>query len=237
MVTENKANASASSKTIVELKDVKKSYQLGQTTVPALRGVDFQVFRGEFTAVVGASGSGKSTLLNMIGCIDEPDSGRIVLDGVEVTELSDDDKSRLRNRKIGFIFQSFNLIPVLSVYENVELPLLINPDIDAETRAKRVLGAIEDVGLKDFTRNLPDQLSGGQRQRVAIARALAGNPDLVLADEPTANLDSKTSNMIIDLMLELNQNRKVTFLFSTHDERLMDRVSRTVHIMDGVIVK
>jgi putative ABC transport system ATP-binding protein len=237
MVTENKANASASSKTIVELKDVKKSYQLGQTTVPALRGVDFQVFRGEFTAVVGASGSGKSTLLNMIGCIDEPDSGRIVLDGVEVTELSDDDKSRLRNRKIGFIFQSFNLIPVLSVYENVELPLLINPDIDAETRAKRVLGAIEDVGLKDFTRNLPDQLSGGQRQRVAIARALAGNPDLVLADEPTSNLDSKTSNMIIDLMLELNQNRKVTFLFSTHDERLMDRVSRTVHIMDGVIVK
>lgn len=236
-MVKDKQDQPETSGTIVELRDVKKSYQLGQTTVPALRGVDFQVFRGEFTAVVGASGSGKSTLLNMIGCIDEPDSGRIVLDGVEVTTLSDDDKSRLRNRKIGFIFQSFNLVPVLSVYENVELPLLINPDVDAGTRAQRVLRAIEDVGLKDFTRNLPDQLSGGQRQRVAIARALAGNPDLVLADEPTANLDSKTSHMIIDLMLELNRSRKVTFLFSTHDERLMDRVSRTVHIKDGVISK
>jgi len=220
---------------IIELKGLKKSYKLGQTTVPALRGVNLRLARGEFTAVIGASGSGKSTLLNMIGCIDEPDSGSIQIDGIEVTTLDDDTLSRLRNRKIGFIFQSFNLIPVLSVYENVELPLLINESVQPPERKERVLSAIADVGLSEFVHNLPDQLSGGQRQRVAIARALAGNPDLVLADEPTANLDSTTSHKIIDLMLELNSRRHVTFLFSTHDERLMDRVSRIVHIQDGVI--
>ncbi len=220
---------------IVSLKDVRKSYRLGQTVVPALRGVDFHVNRGEFTAVIGASGSGKSTLLNMIGCIDDPDSGSVMIDGTEVTTLGDDDKSRLRNAKIGFIFQSFNLVPVLSVYENVELPLLINNSIKPADRKERVMSAIGDVGLESFVKNLPDQLSGGQRQRVAIARALAGNPDLVLADEPTANLDSTTSSKIIDLMLELNSRRRVTFLFSTHDERLMARVSRMAHITDGVI--
>lgn len=225
----------AASDIIVSLKDVKKSYRLGQTVVPALRGIDFHVNRGEFTAVIGASGSGKSTLLNMIGCIDDPDSGSVKIDGIEVTTLADDDKSRLRNAKIGFIFQSFNLVPVLSVYENVELPLLINTSIKPEQRKERVMSAISDVGLETFIKNLPDQLSGGQRQRVAIARALAGNPDLVLADEPTANLDSTTSAKIIDLMLELNSRRRVTFLFSTHDERLMERVSRIVHIQDGVI--
>lgn len=220
---------------IVELKDLVKSYQLGQTVVPALRGVNLALRRGEFTAVIGASGSGKSTLLNMVGCIDDPDHGSIKVDGTEVTTLADDDKSRLRNRKIGFIFQSFNLVPVLSVYENVELPLLINASVSAAERKERVLSALADVGLETLAKNLPDQLSGGQRQRVAIARALAGHPDLVLADEPTANLDSTTSHKIIDLMLELNSRRHVTFLFSTHDERLMDRVSRIVHIQDGVI--
>ncbi len=220
---------------IVSLKDVVKSYRLGQTVVPALRGIDFHVNRGEFTAVIGASGSGKSTLLNMIGCIDDPDSGSVQIDGTEVTTLADDDKSRLRNAKIGFIFQSFNLVPVLSVYENVELPLLINPAVKPAERKERVMSALGDVGLESFVKNLPDQLSGGQRQRVAIARALAGNPDLVLADEPTANLDSTTSSKIIDLMLELNSRRRVTFLFSTHDERLMERVSRMAHIQDGVI--
>lgn len=221
--------------TIVRLSNLVKTYQLGETTVPALRDVSLTLNRGEFTAVVGASGSGKSTLLNMIGCIDDPDSGSVMIDGIDVTRLDDDSKSRLRNRKIGFIFQSFNLIPVLSVYENVELPLLINNDVTVTERKERVMAAIRDVGLEDRVQNLPDQLSGGQRQRVAIARALAGNPDLVLADEPTANLDSKTSAMIIDLMLQLNSRRKVTFLFSTHDERLMDRVSRIVHIADGSI--
>ena len=220
---------------IVKLIGVTKSYQLGTTVVQALKGINLELRRGEFTAVVGASGSGKSTLLNMIGCIDDPDTGEIILDDVSVNSLDDNSKSNLRNRKIGFIFQSFNLIPVLNVMENVELPLLINPQVSLAERRERVMQAIADVGLQELTRNLPDQLSGGQRQRVAIARALAGNPALVLADEPTANLDSKTSHMIIDLMLELNARRQVTFLFSTHDEKLMGRVSRRVKIADGVI--
>lgn len=220
---------------IVELKGVVKNYKLGETLVPALRGVDLALNKGEFTAVIGASGSGKSTLLNMIGCIDQPDAGVIKIDNVEVTNLSDNDKSRLRNRKIGFIFQTFNLVPVLSVYENVELPLLINQSIPPSERRARIEMALADVGLTKFLKQLPDQLSGGQRQRVAIARALAGSPDLVLADEPTANLDSENSHKIIDLMLELNAKKSVTFLFSTHDEKLMDRVSRIVHIQDGVI--
>lgn len=220
---------------IVELSAIKKSYQLGQTEVPALRGIDLQIFRGEFTAVVGTSGSGKSTLLNLIGCIDEPDSGSIRFDGQEVQDLSDEQRTSLRNRKIGFIFQSFNLVPVLNVYENVELPLLINRDVPAKERHKRIMDALSDVGLADFHHHLPDQLSGGQRQRVAIARALAGQPDLVLADEPTANLDSDNSHKIIELMQDLNARRKITFLFSTHDERLMNRVKRIVKIRDGVI--
>lgn len=225
------------SEIIVELKGVTKNYTLGETIVPALLGVDLSLNKGEFTAVIGASGSGKSTLLNMIGCIDQPDKGIIKIDNIEVTNLSDNDKSRLRNKKIGFIFQTFNLVPVLNVYENVELPLLINTSVSAAERKSRIETAVADVELSKYLYQLPDQLSGGQRQRVAIARALAGNPDLVLADEPTANLDSTTSNKIIDLMLELNARKKVTFLFSTHDEKLMDRVSRIVHIQDGVILK
>ena len=225
----------ATADAIVRLSSLVKSYKLGQTIVPALRGLSLEQNRGEFTAVIGASGSGKSTLLNMIGCIDEPESGSIVIDGVDVLSLDDNDRSRLRNQKIGFIFQSFNLVPVLTVAENVELPLLINPTVPAAERRERVHQALEDVGCSRFVRNLPDQLSGGQRQRVAIARALAGNPDLVLADEPTANLDSENSHRIIDLMLDLNARRRVTFLFSTHDEKLMGRVSRIVHIADGVI--
>jgi putative ABC transport system ATP-binding protein len=220
---------------IVQIKNVNKSYQLGQTTVHALKNVTLDVLRGEFTALVGTSGSGKSTLLNMIGCIDDPDSGSIRFDGVDVTSLDDDAKSRLRNHKIGFIFQAFNLIPVLTVYENIELPLIINDKIPTKERKDRITQAMKDVGLESYLGHLPDQLSGGQRQRVAIARALAGSPDLVLADEPTANLDSTNSHKIIDLMLELNERRKVTFLFSTHDEKLMSRVSRIVHIQDGVI--
>ena len=220
---------------IIQLKNVKKSYRLGETIVPALNGVDIELKRGEFTAVVGASGSGKSTLLNMVGCIDEPDSGQVLVEGIDVTTLDDDSKSSLRNRKIGFIFQSFNLVPVLNVFENVELPLIINPDIPRESHKDRVMQALKDVGIDHLSTNLPDQLSGGQRQRVAIARALAGNPSLVLADEPTANHDSVNSHRIIDLMLELNAKRGVTFLFSTHDEKLMDRVSRRIHIADGLI--
>lgn len=222
-------------KTIIRLENVSKNYRLGDVDVPALKSVNLEIHAGEFTAVIGASGSGKSTLLNLIGCIDQPTSGRLWLESVDVHALSDDRKSDLRNQKTGYIFQSFNLVPVLSVFENVELPLLINPNIASADRRRRVQEAIADVGLEKLSRNRPDQLSGGQRQRVAIARALAGHPLLVLADEPTANLDSETSEKILDLMLGLNAKKGITFLFSTHDERVMSRVSRIVHIKDGVV--
>jgi putative ABC transport system ATP-binding protein len=219
----------------IRLENVHKIYRLGETLLPALRGATLELHQGEFTALVGPSGSGKSTLLNMVGCIDEPDEGAVLVEGKDVAHLSDDERSQLRNERIGFIFQSFNLIPVLDVYENVELPLLINQRIPVSERRDRVLQAIADVELSDYVRHLPDKLSGGQRQRVAIARALVTSPLLVLADEPTANLDSGTTHRIIDLLIALNETRKVTFFFSTHDEKLMSRVARVVHISDGLI--
>ncbi len=221
---------------IVELKNVVKSYRLGEVVITAVKKANLQLHLGEFTALIGASGSGKSTLLNIIGCIDQADSGIVTIGGSDVKQLSDNEKSDLRNQKIGFIFQNFNLIPVLDVYENVELPLLVNGTVEsARERNDRVLEAINDVELSSVIHHRPDQLSGGQRQRVAIARALAGRPSLVLADEPTANLDSETSSKIIDLMIALNEKKKVTFLFSTHDERLMSRVKRIIHIKDGLL--
>jgi putative ABC transport system ATP-binding protein len=224
------------SEAFIRLDDVHKSYRLGETSVHALRGVSLELNRGEFTALVGPSGAGKSTLLHLVGCIDEPGSGRVLIEGIDVAMLSDDARSRLRNRKIGFIFQSFNLVPVLDVRENVELPLLLRDDVPAAERRERVRQAIADVDLSAFAGQLPDRLSGGQRQRVAIARALVTAPLLVLADEPTANLDSATAHVIVDLMVELNRKRGVTFLFSTHDEKLMRRVDRVVHIADGRLV-
>ncbi len=221
---------------IISIQNVRKTYRLGETEVEALRGVSIDLAKGEFAAVVGPSGSGKSTLLNLIGTIDAPNSGRVLLEGKEVFKLPDDARSRLRNEKIGFIFQSFNLIPVLNVYENIELPLVINSRIPPQDYKKRILAALADVDISEYAYHLPDKLSGGQRQRVAIARALAFDPVLVLADEPTANLDSVTAHKIIDLMLDLNQKRKVTFLFSTHDEKLMNRVKRIIRIQDGMLV-
>ena len=220
---------------IVEFKHVEKNYRLGQTIVPAIKGVDFSLQQGEFTTLIGASGSGKSTLLNLVGCIDRPDKGEILIDGEEVTGLDEKGHSRIRNRKIGYIFQAFNLIPVLNVTENVELPLMLRTELSARDRLDRVRQALEDVGLGKFGKHRPDQLSGGQRQRVAIARALVTEPVLVLADEPTANLDSETTHKIIDLMIDLNQKRKVTFFFSSHDEKLIGRVSRTIRIKDGLL--
>lgn len=231
-----KLQPSSTPEFIVKAVNVTKSYWLGETQVNALRGVNLHLRTGAFTALIGASGSGKSTLLNIIGCIDEPSEGSLFIDNIEISQLKEPAKSRLRNQKIGFIFQSFNLIPVLNVFENVELPLLIQSHLNRDERKNRVQQAIEDVGLTEFFHHRPDQLSGGQRQRVAIARALATQPQLVLADEPTANLDSKTSHKIIDLMLDLNHKRRVTFLFSTHDEKLMNRVSHILHIEDGLIV-
>jgi putative ABC transport system ATP-binding protein len=222
--------------TIVKIKGLVKSYELGSTVVSALRGVDLEIRRGEFTALIGASGSGKTTLLNLIGCLDDAGEGTIEIDGVRLNELSENEKSALRNHKIGFIFQTFNLIPVLDVYENVEIPLVIRADLDEQEKRRRVEQALSDVGLADFAHHRPDQLSGGQRQRVAIARALVTEPALILADEPTANLDSKTANMIIDLLLELNRRKQVTFFFCSHDEKLINRVDRVVRILDGQVV-
>lgn len=220
---------------IVELRGVHRSYQLGETHVHALRGVNLSVMEGDFTALIGASGSGKSTLLNMVGTIDSPDKGDVIVDGKNVGHLSENEKSLLRNEKIGFVFQSFNLVPVLSILENVELPLLVRNTLTKEERKARALEVLKDVGLETYADHRPDQLSGGQRQRVAIARALVTHPKLVLADEPTANLDSKTTHSIIDLLLELNQKKKVTFLFCSHDEKLVQRVSKVIHIQDGLI--
>lgn len=222
-------------RTLIRLHDIRKTYRLGETEVPALRGINLDIGEGEFTALVGTSGSGKSTLLNIIGCIDVPDSGSVEFDGRSTLSLSEVEKSHLRNRGIGFVFQSFNLVPVLSVYENVELPLLLQKELSPADRAAKTNAAVEAVGLTGHVSHWPDKLSGGQRQRVAIARALVTSPKLVIADEPTANLDSATAHKIVDLLAELNEKSGVTFLFSTHDEKLMGRVKRIVRISDGVL--
>lgn len=219
--------------TLIELKEISKKYLLGDTYIQALKNVNLTINKGEFAAIVGASGSGKSTLLNLIGTIDNPDSGEIVFLNQNIVQLSEDEKAHLRNEKIGFIFQSFNLIPVLTVLENVEIPLLLNSKLSEKERKEIAEKSLIDVGLQDYIKSSPNKLSGGQRQRVAIARALVNNPDFILADEPTANLDSKTTMSVIDLMLDLNKRKGVTFLFSTHDEKLMSKVSRIIHIRDG----
>ncbi len=221
---------------IIELVDVKKDYQLGGVVVPALKGVNLVVQPGELTAVMGPSGSGKSTLLNILGCLDRVTSGSYKLEGVEVGRTDFDDLAEVRNEKIGFIFQSFNLIPVLDVLENIELPCLLGGHRESRSelraRAKQIA---EEVGLGSVVHHRPDELSGGQRQRVAIARALVTRPRLVLADEPTANLDSETSAQILKLMLALNRDHGVTFLFSTHDPRVEKHARRRLEISDGVL--
>ena len=220
---------------LISLKGITKSYQLGQTSVPALRGVDLDVEAGEFTVVMGPSGSGKTTLLNIIGLLDRSDAGSFKLDGEELAGRDFNDMAALRNRKIGFIFQSFNLIPVLDVSENIEFPCLLRKE-DRGALRKRVELLAEEVGLTSVLTHRPDELSGGQRQRVAIARALVTQPEIVLADEPTANLDSATSEQILQLMERLNASRGVTFLFSTHDPRIMKRAKRVVLMADGKLV-
>jgi len=220
---------------LIEMKDIKKDYLLGETVVHALRGVDLCIEKGEFVAIWGPSGSGKTTLLNLIGAIDEPSAGKLFIDGEEVILLSDNRRTELRNRSIGFIFQGFNLIPVLSALENVMLPLQIKGTSFSEAR-DRALSRLDEVDLSDFIHHRPDKMSGGQQQRVAIARALVSDPSLVIADEPTANLDSDTSRKIIGLMRNLNEKEKTTFIFSTHDQRLLDKVGRLVRLEDGRIV-
>jgi putative ABC transport system ATP-binding protein len=224
----------AVSQTVVQLRGVSRQYRLGKTLIPALRGVSVDFERGEFTAIAGPSGSGKTTLLNIIGCIDKPDSGRITVDGTDVTEQPLHRLAGLRNRHFGFVFQTFNLIPVLTAYENVELPLLLNGTPRA-IRRERVEAMLERVGLATHRRHRPNELSGGQRQRVAIARALVTAPLAVLADEPTANLDSRTASEIIALMSALNEAEGVTFVFSTHDPRIISKARRVVLIADGFV--
>lgn len=224
-----------SSSSIVSIQDATKDYPLGKTVVRALRGVSLEVPAGEFLSIAGPSGSGKTTLLNLIGCVDTPTSGRVIVDGHDTTCLGERELTRLRLNTIGFIFQSFNLVGVLDVYRNVELPLLLQHVLSGAERRERVMGLLERVGLKDYAHHRPSELSGGQRQRVAIARALVTRPKLVLADEPTANLDSTTGANIIDLMKELNRTEHTTFIFSTHDPRVVAHASARVQIADGKI--
>jgi putative ABC transport system ATP-binding protein len=220
---------------LVQMTDIIKDYRLGQTTVHALKGITLEIDSGEFVAIWGPSGSGKTTLLNLIGAVDEPTSGSLSVAGQDLLRLSDNQKSDLRNKMIGFIFQSFNLIPVLSALENVMLPLQIQglSTSEAKTVARQRL---DQVGLSDFVSHRPDKLSGGQHQRVAIARALASNPSLVIADEPTANLDTSTAIRIIGLMRDLNRKEGATFIFSTHDQRLLRQVDRLIQLEDGKII-
>lgn len=220
---------------IVSMHEAAKEYRLGSVLVHALRGVDLEVSEGEFMAVVGPSGSGKTTLLNLIGCVDTPTSGKVTVAGKDIAKLSDRELTALRLDTIGFIFQSFNLVNVLSVFRNVELPLLLQQQLAAKERTRRVFELLGRVGLADFADHRPSELSGGQRQRVAVARALVTRPKLVLADEPTANLDSETGESILDLMRELNRTERTTFVFSTHDPKIMAYASRVLRLADGVL--
>lgn len=220
---------------VVRIEHVFKDYQLGEQTVQALHDITWSIDAGVFLAISGPSGSGKTTLLNLIGCIDKPTRGKLFINEEDVSEKSANELADLRARSIGFIFQTFNLLPVLSAAENVEYPLLRRTDISAEERKMRVDYFLNIVGLSKFANHRPNQLSGGQRQRVAIARALAIKPSIVLADEPTANLDKATGREILTLMKQINRHLKTTFIFSTHDQKVIDRADRLVQMEDGYI--
>jgi putative ABC transport system ATP-binding protein len=222
---------------IVSVRDAVKNYTLGNVVVPALRGVTLDVVAGDFISIAGPSGSGKTTLLNLIGCVDTPTSGTVEVAGKDTRKLSERELTRLRLETIGFIFQSFNLVSVLTVFQNCELPLLLQRKLSSSERAKRVLELLDRVGLREHTNHRPSELSGGQRQRVAIARALVTRPALVLADEPTANLDSVTGQNILDLMKELNRTEKTTFIFSTHDQQVMAHANAIVRLADGKLAE
>ena len=221
---------------IVQCKQVTKTYQTGQVAVHALRGIDLTIENGEFAAIAGPSGSGKSTLLNCIGALDVPTTGKVWVDGENVGEMSARKQSTLRRHKIGFIFQAYNLIPVLSAYENVEFIMMIQ-SVPAAERRERAMAILEQVGLADLADRRPVDMSGGQQQRVAVARAIVSRPKLILADEPTANLDSKTGSDLIDLMQQLNEREKMTFLFSSHDRMVIERSRRLLILRDGLIVE
>ena len=220
---------------LVSVEDVTRKFPLDHNAVTALNHVSFQVNAGEFLAIAGPSGSGKSTLLNLIGCIDKPTSGRILINSVNASTLSPARTTQLRRETIGFVFQTFNLIPVFTASENVEFPLLVQ-GVSASDRRKRVGEALESVGLSARAHQRPDLLSGGERQRIAVARAIVHHPALVLADEPTANLDTQNATQLIDLMRDLNRSLGLTFIFSTHDQRLLEHTPRIVRLCDGQVI-
>ncbi len=221
---------------LITLKDVHKKFQLGETTVHALNGISLSIKKGEFTSLVGPSGSGKTTILNLIGCIDFPSQGEVLINNKNSNSFNDKEASLFRNKSIGYIFQNFNLIPVLNVYENIEYPILIGGKKINKKRRAKINDLIEQVGLTSHIKHRPDKLSGGQRQRVAIARALVANPDLVIADEPTANLDHITGEEVLDIMKKFNKDLKTTFIFSTHSDMIMKYAKRIVQILDGKII-
>lgn len=221
----------------VVLNNVIKDYALGASLVRALHGINLTIEEGEFTTIAGPSGCGKSTLLNLIGCMDVANEGTVTIDGKITNSLSDKEQTKLRLDTLGFIFQSFNLVPVLSVYQNVELPLLLKGGMTKPQRQQQVHELLEQVGLSNKARNRSHELSGGQRQRVAIARALVTQPKIVLADEPTANLDSETGQTIIELMRTLNSTQKTTFIFSSHDPKVIEHARRIVRLQDGRVIE
>jgi putative ABC transport system ATP-binding protein len=227
--------ATSDAMSIVSIENVVKEYSLGATTVQALRGVNLVVEPGAFIAIAGPSGSGKTTLLNLIGCVDTATQGSVRVNGEDTARLTERELTNLRLNTIGFIFQSFNLVSVLTVFQNIEFPLLLQNKLKTSERKDRVNQLIEQVGLTSHLKHRPNELSGGQRQRVAIARALVTNPKIVLADEPTANLDSGTGAAIIDLMKEMNSTKGTTFIFSTHDFRVMSHANSVVQIADGAV--
>jgi putative ABC transport system ATP-binding protein len=222
------------SRAVLEARKVSKVYRAAAIETHALQEVDLVVEAGEFSALSGPSGSGKTTLLNLLGTLDRPTSGRILVDGEDVSDIGEAARAQLRLRKLGFVFQSYNLVPVLSARENVEFVLLLQ-GVAREERRARALACLAELGLGELGDKRPGEMSGGQQQRVAVARAIASQPQIVLADEPTANLDSKTAADLLDLMERMNRERGVTFLFSTHDPRVMQRARRVVHLVDGRI--
>jgi putative ABC transport system ATP-binding protein len=221
---------------VAKLTNVTRIYKIGQVETRAFNGVNLTIESGEFTSLVGPSGSGKTTLLQLIGCLDQPTSGSVIINGVETTGLNRNQRADLRKGTIGFVFQFFALIPTLTAYENVEMPLLLNGKSAAERR-RRVMELLEAVGMAERANNRPDQLSGGQQQRVAVARALVTNPKLILADEPTANLDTENGEQVMEIMKKLNKETGTTFVFATHDPRVIKYANRVVTLQDGVIVK
>jgi putative ABC transport system ATP-binding protein len=221
---------------VISVEHLTKVYDLGEVRVEALRGVDVCVERGEFVAIMGASGSGKSTFLNIVGCLDRPSTGRYLLDGVDVSQMSSDQLAEVRNKKIGFVFQSFNLLARTSAIENVELPLLYS-GTDSRDRRSRALAALKATGLEGRAEHQPSQLSGGQQQRVAIARALVNQPSIILADEPTGNLDSQTSNEIMGIMQTLNEQQGITILLVTHEPDIAQYAKRVILFKDGLVIE